>query len=278
MILLLLKISLVIFIAGNLFEMGLLMNPRAAINGLRNYRFVFYAVLWAFIAGPSIAVGITYLIPLDPPYVMGLILMGLSPCAPFLPMLVKKAHGDLGYTAAFMLIASIGTVFFMPFAVPLLVKGLTVSPWTIAKPLLITLLIPLISGMAILRHSQPLAQKIIPIVKKVILVFTISTLVFSVLVYGKGLFQIDAINVLAALIILFGTINFLSYFLASGLESNQKIVLSMGVTTRNLGASVAPLLSLPVVDEKTIVIIVLGAPVMIGAALLHARFMHPSKA
>jgi hypothetical protein len=52
----------------------------------------------------------------------------------------------------------------------------------------------------------------------------------------------------------------------------------MGVTTRNLGASVAPLLSLPVVDEKTIVIIVLGAPVMIGAALLHARFMHPSKA
>jgi BASS family bile acid:Na+ symporter len=208
---------------------------------------------------------------------MGLILMGLSPCAPFLPMLVKKAHGDLGYTAAFMLIASIGTVFFMPFAVPLLVKGLTVSSWTIAKPLLITLLIPLISGMAILRHSQLLAQKIIPTVKKVILVFTISTLVFSVLVYGKGLFQIDAINVLAALIILFGTITFLSYLLASGLESNQKIVLSMGVTTRNIGASVAPLLSLPVVDEKTIVIIVLGAPVMIGAALLHARFMHRSK-
>ncbi|MBK7652778.1 MAG: hypothetical protein IPJ20_21320 [Flammeovirgaceae bacterium] len=82
------------------------------------------------------------------------------------------------------------------------------------------------------------------------------------------------INVLAALIILFGTLKFLSYGLGLGLEPNQKIVLSMGVTTRNLGASVAPLLSLPVADEKTIVIIVLGAPVMIGAALLHAKFIH----
>lgn len=272
--LLLLKISLVIFIAGNLFEMGLLMNPQAAISGLRNYRFISYTLLWAFVVGPALAFGITYLIPLDPSYAMGLILMGLSPCAPFLPMLVKKAHGDLGYTAAFMLIASIGTVFFMPFAVPLLVKGLTVSSWTIAKPLLVTVLIPLTIGMAILRHSQILAQKIIPVVKKVILVFTIATLVFSVLVYGKGLFQIDAINVLAALIILFGTLKFLSYWLGLGLEPNQKIVLSMGVTTRNLGASVAPLLSIPVVDEKTIVIIVLGAPVMIAAALLHAKFIH----
>ncbi|MDZ7648141.1 MAG: bile acid:sodium symporter [Cytophagales bacterium] len=112
MILLLLKISLVIFIAGNLFEMGLLLNPSAAIKGLRNYRFVSYTLFWSFIVGPALAFGITYMIPLEAPYAMGLILMGLSPCAPFLPMLVKKAHGDLGYTAAFMLIASIGTVFF----------------------------------------------------------------------------------------------------------------------------------------------------------------------
>lgn len=271
---LLLKISLVIFIAGNLFEMGLLMNPRAAISGLRNYRFVCYTLLWSFVVGPTVAFGLSILIPLDPAYAMGLVLMGLSPCAPFLPMLVKKAQGDLGYTAAFMLIASLGTVFFMPIAVPLLVQGLTVSSWAIAKPLLITLLIPLTVGMAILRHSQVVAQKILPAVKKVILGFTLSTLALSVLVYGKGLFQIDALNVFAALILFFASLTLLSYWLGVGLRSNQKIVLSMGVTTRNLGASVAPLLSLPLVDEKTIVIIVMGAPVMIGSVLLHAKFIH----
>ncbi|MDZ7648142.1 MAG: hypothetical protein U5K54_13715 [Cytophagales bacterium] len=104
--------------------------------------------------------------------------------------------------------------------------------------------------MVILRHSQSLADKIIPTVKKVILVFTIATLVLSVLVYGKGLFQIDAVMCLPHLVILFATLALISYWLGFRLESNQKIVLSMGVTTRNLGASVAPLLSLPVVDEK----------------------------
>jgi hypothetical protein len=44
-------------------------------------------------------------------------------------MLVEKAKGDLGYTAAFMLLASVGMVVCMPVAGPLLTQGLSASPW-----------------------------------------------------------------------------------------------------------------------------------------------------
>ena len=41
---------------------------------------------------------------------VGLLLLGMAPCAPFVPALAEKAKGGLGYIAAFMLLASVGTV------------------------------------------------------------------------------------------------------------------------------------------------------------------------
>jgi BASS family bile acid:Na+ symporter len=45
---------------------------------------------------------LTRLLPIHPAYADGLLLIGLAPAAPFLPMMVRRAGGDLGYTAAFM--------------------------------------------------------------------------------------------------------------------------------------------------------------------------------
>jgi ACR3 family arsenite efflux pump ArsB len=39
-------------------------------------------------------------------FAMGLILLGLTPCAPLLPMLADRARGDMNYAATFMLLAS----------------------------------------------------------------------------------------------------------------------------------------------------------------------------
>jgi len=77
-LLFLLKISLAIFIAGNLLEMGLRLNLRDALEGLRNVRFVAYTLLWGFILGPGLAYAITLIIPLEPPYALGLILFGMA--------------------------------------------------------------------------------------------------------------------------------------------------------------------------------------------------------
>ena len=106
----LLKMSLVAFMAGNLLDMGLRLKLGTALVGLRNVRFVSFSLLWCFVLGPAVAYGLTRLIPLEAPYAMGLILICMAPCAPFLPMSVDRARGDMGYTASFMLLASVGMV------------------------------------------------------------------------------------------------------------------------------------------------------------------------
>ncbi len=161
-----LKITLVAFIASSLLDMGLRLDPPDAARGLRNVRFVGLTLFWGFVVSPALAFAITRLLPLGPPYATGLLLMGVTPCAPFLPMIVERAKGDVGYTAAFMLLTSIATIIVMPFAVPLMIEGLTVKAWTIAEPLVLVALLPLAIGMVLRHVSTVLAMRLQPLVKR----------------------------------------------------------------------------------------------------------------
>jgi bile acid:Na+ symporter, BASS family len=269
---LLFKISLAIFMVGSLLEMGLRLNLPDALRALRSMRFVAYTLVWSFVICPALAYAITLVIPLEPTYAIGLILLGMAPCAPFVPTLVDKAKGDLGFTAAFMLLASAGTVVCMPFTVPLLAKGLTTSAWAIAKPLLIVVLLPMAVGVIIRRNLDALASKMLPVAKKVA---GISGLVWSVLciiIYGKGLLSMAGSLAVASELIFFGIICIGTYWLGIGLPHEQKVVLNVGVTTRNLGACLTPLLSAPDVDERATLMIVLSLPIMVIVTLLGTRW------
>ena len=269
---LLFKMSLAIFMVGSLLEMGLRLSLPDALRGLRNMRFVAHTLVWSFIICPALAYAITFVIPLNPTYAIGLVLLGMAPCAPFVPILVDKAKGDLGFTAAFMLLASAGTVVCMPFTVPLLVKGLTTSAWAIAKPLLIVVLLPMAVGVVIRRNSDPLASKMLPLAKKIAGIAGLLWGVFCLIIYGKGLLSMAGSFAVASELIFFGIICFGTYWLGIGMPHEQKAVVSVGVTTRNLGACLTPLLSAPNVDEQATLMIVLALPIMVIVTLLGTKW------
>ena len=253
--------------------MGLRLNLAAAFQGLRSARFVTYTLLWSFVICPALAYGITLVIPLEAPYAIGLILLGMAPCAPFVPALVDKAKGDLGYTAAFMVLASIGTVIFMPFAVPLLAKGLTASAWSIAKPLLIVVLLPMGIGVLIRSKADPFATKFTPIAKKVAGLAGLIWCILCLVIYGKSLLGVAGQFAVASELLFFGIIFLGTFFLAFGLPYEQKIVLSIGVTTRNLGACLTPLLSVPDMDQRATLMIVLALFIMVIVTLLGTKWL-----
>jgi len=266
-----LKISLVIFMAGNLMDMGLRLDPADALRGLRNVRFVALTLIWGFVLAPALAYAIAHLMPLEEHYALGLVLMGMAPCAPFVPALVAKGKGDLGFTAAFMMLSAVGTVVFMPLAVPIMTKGLTVTMWMVVKPLLIMVLIPLLVGMSILRASPVFAGRLLPIVKKITGIATLFVGVLCVVVYGKGMLSVGGSLAIASQVIFFTVLTTLTYWLAFGMPHEQKIVLSVGMTTRNIGAAMAPLLMVPGMDERALIMVVLGLPLMVIFALLGVR-------
>ena len=271
----LIKYTLIIFVVGDLLGMGLELNPKDALKGLKDFRFVTYTVLWSFVLGPLIAWLIILVIPLEKPYAIGLILMAMTPCAPFLPKLTGRAKGDIGYTSAFMLLTSFLMVVYVPFAVPLLIKGLTVNALDIARPLLLYIFLPLATGMVIV-HTLPLiAPKIFSWVRKITIFFTVILVILNLIVYGKGLIGVAGSMAVASQLIFFFILAASAFWLSFGLQREQKVVLTLGMTTRNIGVSIAPLFVALAIDEKATVMLVLGFLMMIGVSLLTTKWLKP---
>jgi BASS family bile acid:Na+ symporter len=267
----LLKITVIIFMAGNLLELGLRLDLKKAMAGLRDVRFVTLSLLWAFVLCPALAWGLTRVIPLTEPYAMGLILLGLTPCAPLLPMVADRARGDLNYAATFMLLASVGTVAYMPIMVPLMVKGLTVSTWAIAKPLVVLVVIPLVIGVSIQILWPSVASRIQPFVKKGTGIDTVLMLILVVIIYGKGFLGSIGSYAIGTQAVFYLVITAASYALGFGMPPRQKSVMSLGLCTRNCGTALAPLFIAADVDQSAIVMVSLGIPMMFISALIAAR-------
>jgi len=272
----LLNLTLVLFMVGSLLEMGLRLKLGEARGAIRNVRFVALTLLWSFVLGPALALLLTKIIPLPEPYALGMLFLGMAPCAPFLPKLTERAHGDLPYVAAFMALTAVGTVIYMPFAVPVLVKGFAADPWTIAKPLVFFIGVPLVIGVAVRSAAEALAERAHPIVKRVT---EIDILVLAALVlwmYGKDFLSAVGTYAIGTQLLYYAVLAAASYGLSFGLPHGQKSVLALGLYTRNIGAAIAPLLAVSGTDRRAIVMCTLATFICLiggfGAAAVLARF------
>lgn len=256
---------------GNLAAIGLDLEFRAAMAPLGNLRFVALVMLLDWVLGPAFAWALSKAMPMAEPYALGLVLIGLAPAAPFLPMMVRRAGGDLAYAACFMLIAAVGTVILMPILLPILEPGLAVSAWTIARPLIVLLLVPLAAGLALRAWAPVLAGHLHRAVKRLADAATLAMLAAIAILYWRGF--VDAVGsfaIAAQLIYAIGT-TVGSYWLSSSLTREQRSVVSLGACTRNLGAALAPLLAVTA-DPRTTVMIALGVPITLVVTALAARW------
>jgi predicted Na+-dependent transporter len=273
----LLPALLVIFMAGNLTAVGLELDVRATLAPLRDRRFVLVALACNCLLCPAAAWLIARIFPMAPAYAIGLQLIGLAPAAPFLPMAVRRAGGELAYAAAFMLIGAVGTVILMPIVLPLVAPGLAIDAWTIAKPLVVLLVAPLAGGLAIRASAPPVAARLQRPVRALSEIATLAMLVCAVVVYFDGF--VEAINsyaVVTQLLFAVGTTGG-AYGFSAGLAPGKRIALSLGVCSRNLGAAFAPLLTANT-DARAQVMAALAVPITLivtfAAAQLFRR--HPT--
>ena len=66
----------------------------------------------------------------------------------------------MDFAGAFIPAAAVGTVVFMPLFAPQLIHGLTLSALSLAKPLVLTVLIPLLAGAVLRTYAAPWAAKL----------------------------------------------------------------------------------------------------------------------
>src|SRR5512134_1609809 len=133
----LMNLSTLIFVVASMLAMGLSLTMAQILAPLRNTRLVLAALAANFILAPALAFGIGRLLPLGDGLRFGLILVSTAAGAPFLPRLVQLAKADVAFSVGLMTLLVVVTIFYMPAVLPLLMSGVIVNPWEIARTLIL---------------------------------------------------------------------------------------------------------------------------------------------
>jgi BASS family bile acid:Na+ symporter len=246
-----------IFTVSNLAAMGLQVRMPEVMVALRNKKSVALIFVWGWVVGPAFGYLITRILPLAEPYVVVVLLASLAPCAPFLSQMVGKARGDMGFAGALIPMVAVGTVVLMPLMAPLVIKGVTITTWSLAKPLLLTILLPLLIGAAIRHYADTAATKIFPAVKGLALLSTVLTIVWCLVIYGRGMLNTAGEFALLSMTLFMVGMGIITYFIGFGMKQNQRSVMALGMGTRNVAAVLAAALAIPNADPRIVVMTIM---------------------
>ena len=259
------KLSALTFIITSMLAMGLSLTVKQIIDPLRNLRLVLLALLASFVLVPSLAYLITVVIPLDDGLATGLIIVGTAAGAPFLPKLVQVAKGDVAFSVGLMTLLMVVTVIYLPIMLPIMLPGASVSPWDIAKSLIMTMLLPLAIGLIVKARYSETAGQLEPTMSQVsslaivLMMVTVLVLEFSTIIdtIGTG-------GILAALIFL--VVALAIGLLLGGKDASKRSVMGLGTAQRNLSAAML-VAALNFSDDPNVLVMVMLVAIL-GLILL----------
>ena len=121
-------IAMLSFVISSMLALGASLTIAQIIEPLRNVRLVLLALLGNFVAMPALALVLAKLLRLDEQFGIGLLVLGCTAGAPFLPKLAERAKGDIAFAVGVMVLLMVVTVGYLPVVLPLLLHGVTVDP------------------------------------------------------------------------------------------------------------------------------------------------------
>lgn len=230
------KVAVLVFVVTCMVAAGLGLGVRDIAAPLRRGRLVLMALLANFVISPAIAFGLTEVITLDRPYAVGLLLLGGAAGAPFLPKLAELCKGDLAFAVGLMLLLMVGSVIFMPLVLPILIPGLSAEPWPLLRPLLFTMLLPLVAGILVRSRSQRWSSQLRPLfgrVSNVSMILTVALLIglnFSAMLgtFGSGAVAVGVV---------FVSLSLAAGYALGGPAPTTRSVLGLGTGQRNIAAA-----------------------------------------
>jgi len=266
------QILVLLYTVTNMASLGLELNLRETMKSLRSARLVVLTLLWGWVVGPALAVLITKVLPLSEPHAVGLLIFSLAPVAPMVSLLARKARSDMDFTAALVPLAMLATVVLLPLLAPWLMTGLTLNVWTLAKPLLLMVLLPLVVCAAVKVYVSRVADRLFPAVKRLAGLSTLATLSFVVVFNFWDIVSTVGSYAIGAEVLFLLGIGLVSYRLGFGLTQGQRSAMALAMATRNGAPMLAVFTAFPVQDPGTLVMLLLSGPVPAILSLPLARY------
>ena len=186
------------FVVSNMSAIGLGLTLRQIRVPLGNLRLVMFAASTNFIIVPLVAVGVGQLFGLAATLASGLLVLGLSAGAPFMPKVAGIAKGDVALSAGLVVLLMVGTTMYMPVVLPQVVVGAQVDSLRIARFLVLLMLLPLVGGLMLRARRPVFAGRLRPILDQVSTGFLIAAIVVVMTVNFDAVLRISGSGAITA--------------------------------------------------------------------------------
>jgi predicted Na+-dependent transporter len=265
------KLSSFGFIVSSMLGMGLGLSLSAILAPLRDLRFVVRALVLNFVLAPGLAWLLTVVIPLQTGYAVGLLLIAGAAGAPFLPTLVKTAQGDVSLSVALMALLTFGTLFFMPFALPFMIPSLQADAWSIARPLILLIVLPLIIGMLTAALFPSRAMRAAPMFIQIGNAFLLLLFLLLIALNVRALLGLAGSGAMATVVV-YITALFVASWIFGGPNPGMRSVLGLGTAARNFAAALVPAAS-NFRDPAVSIMLVVSAIACLVVSFIAARWL-----
>ena len=257
-------VAMLSFVVSSMLAMGAGLTVPQIAEPLRNARLVILTLLANFVVMPLGALALAKVLWLDEPLGIGLLLLGCAAGAPFLPKLAELAKGNLAFAVGAMVLLMVVTIGYLPVVLPLLLPGVTVDPWQIARSLLLLMLLPLVIGLALKAYYGDLAARVKPALDWI---SNVSLILLVCLITAANIDKVLQVfgtrGILAG--ILFIALGLGTGWLLGGPEAETKRVMALGTGQRNIAAALV-VASQSFSDPKVVVMVIVVA--IVGLVVL----------
>ena len=273
-------VAMLSFVVSSMLAMGAGLTVGQIIEPLRNVRLVVLGLLANFVLTPLAAFALARVLRLDEPLGVGLLLLGCAAGAPFLPKLAQLAKGNLAFAVGAMVLLMVVTVGYLPIVLPLLLPGVTVDSWKIARSLVLVMLLPLAAGLVLKAVYEDRAVRVKPLLDWI---SNISLILLVLLITAANIDKVLEVfgtrGIFAGL--LFIALGFGIGWLLGGPGNDTRRVLALGTGQRNIAAALvvgSQSFSDPRVVVMVVVVAIVGLIVLmpLSRALANRGFAQSS--
>jgi BASS family bile acid:Na+ symporter len=135
-----------------------------------------------------------------------------------------------------MMVLMLASAIFMPIVLPLVLDGVQISPWQVAKPLFVSLLPPLAIGLLIRSRFEAIAISVIPFLRRVNSFALILGLASSLALQFNSLIELAKSDIVLAIAI-FIIVAFAVGYLLGGPNLDTRLTLGVGTAQRNIAGA-----------------------------------------
>jgi len=256
-----LLISLPTFIVASMLTLGFSLTFQAIIKPLTNIKLVLMALGINFIIMPLLTLVIVNTLNIDDGVKIALIILSMAAGAPFLPKLAEIAKADVGESIGIMILLMVGTIFYLPIVLPLILKGTAINPVEMAQSLVVLMLIPLFGALIMKRYFPQKTDKLVRYTKpisNIALLLAAGSLVVINIKSVISLIGIDLIAITLFMIVAIGV----GYIFGG----KKKDIMSLSNGQRNVSAAMIVITQnfseTPTAIVATVVIAVYGIVIM----------------